>query len=787
MRIALAIFALTLLPGIPLAGACGHRLRSSVGWLGFAGSLGLLWSSGIALLLTILNLSLNPSSIFAAFIPLLATSAVPFLRRRLTKTLRGLAVNPVEVCVVAATTVALAIPLLTVQRGLPTGDIQKALYWGSIITETRALPDYREAALLNRDPTDFRTPGLHALTAAVMELSGDPFRGPAWFSLTAVVLVAGLAAAIGNLLTPQLPTVTTLAFLFTATNPRFLRYALAPGYHYQNLLGETLLVLAALFLLQALAGRGGRSQVIGALLAAAALPLVHQLTAFLALLASPVLGTVIVWRYRGELASLVANFSTRARRAAMAAGVLAIIAGLVAAQGVTLLPKIHDLFTFTPHLRPYVVPLATVPRLLGIPFAYLSVGGLLIVLVRLVRRELEWRWSLLLLWIAIIFALSQGARYFIDIPSARTLFYLAVPLSLVAAAGVASALETVRRTWPRAAPLLLPVMLALTIAPTAGASLNHGLQNIDHTLQTNATLTPATLEFLAFLNARPPDCAAPYTTCPDAVLVDDWNLRRATWALLSPYRMVTRVGADLAVIAREAKQSAQRQKQYENLLDFEHIFALGNSPEILSLLAHHGIAYVVGAKGLSDDVFAHNAALERVYENGEVVLYAPKSSEFPVEGSRFRERFALANDIGDAEDTFARLPLSLLAPQISVPLEDHGISVRNVESLVSRIGLNVGAYVPERWDADGDRIVDHGVTLTLEVIGNGARGRLTRGTRVFARFALPAHGERTTIRADIPKSELPIDEQGLAFLTLRLDQGPLRVDRLTATLEPARP
>lgn len=791
MRIALALLVLTFLPGIPLAALFVRQMRHGVSWLAISGTLGILWSVFATLGLTVAHLPLSTPWVgIVSSVPALTVFFQPSFRRTVLRTLRGVSFAPWTTLLVAATVVVLALPLRTVQQDLPTGDVQKSIFWGQRILETKKLPTYREALRFNRDPVDFATPGLHALTAAVIALSGDPFRGPAWFSFVAGILLAGLASALAAQLSSFNPQLSTLAFVFAATNIRFLRYVLAPGYHYQNLIGELLFLLAFLFLIQAVGGRAGTHLVALAGLSAVTLPLVHQFTAFLALLTLPVVFAFLAVKYRREVSSILATLPPAKRR------VLFIVAGIVilaAFEGFArgpLLEKLPQLFTVTPHLQAYVIHLSAIPFLLGVPFFLLGAVGSFIAVVSMLRRELEWRWVLLLLWVGLLLALSQGARWVIDIPSARTLFYVATPLAALAALAAFSAVERIAALWPRAKHLLVPVALSLLLAPTAGASLNTRLQNIDHGLQTNSTLTRPTLELIEWLSKNPPRCeskaAAP---CADAILVDDWNQRRTTWALLSSYRMLTRVGSDLAVIAREAGQSDQRRTQYEALLDFEKIYSLGNSPVISPLLERHGIALLVGVNNLSRDVFANNPALKIVYQNEEVTVFAQRREQTQGQHANataaediqhLLDRTTLANDVGDAEDVFARLPVSVLAPQISAAQQTPEMTFREIQSAVSSIGLNVGSYVPNLWDANGDRVLDAPVELMIRAVGNGALGRITRGNTVFLKFALPADEKTHVLRARIPKGALPIDEQGLAFVALRLDKGPLRVDLVAA-------
>ncbi|TSC72445.1 MAG: hypothetical protein G01um101438_529 [Parcubacteria group bacterium Gr01-1014_38] len=798
MRIALTLVALTLFPGVPLAVVLLRSVRDGLSWLSVAGVLGLLWSAAATVGLTMLHVPLSPPSVLAInLIPALVLLTRRSTRRSAVGAIRTLSFPPTTVFLVLLVVGVLLLPFLTVHRGLPTGDVQKAIFWGTEILESARLPDYAEATRFNRDPADFATPALHTLTAAAMRLSGDPLRGPTWLAFLSGLFLAGLAAAFGSLLDyhHRLSLLPPLAFLLAAANARALRYTAAPGYHYQNLFGELFLLISFFALLHAIGGRGNQRVVLLTAAAAGLLPFVHQFSAFFAMLLLPTIFLILLLKYRGEVASLLVNRFAK-RRSLLAAGAL-LAAALVATLLTNMAPSVFSrLVTPAPHLRASLILPSSIPELLGLPFVLLGIAGIIIAIVRLRRQDLEWRWSLLLIWIFLLAALSQGPRWFLDIPSARTLFYIVTPLAVLAALAVARAVEQIRTLWPRAASLLIPVALALALAPTVGVPLNAGLQGLDQptsgtsvlTDQThphNATLTPAMRELLSFLTEHPPACEASRASCRDAILVDDWGQRRSTWALLSPYRMVMRVGADIAVSAGEAHQSAQRRQQYETLLDFEKVFSLGTSPLIRPLLERHGISLLLGKNGSSADVFRRNPLLEPIFQTSEATLFRAKMDvavqRMPVDAPDADFLLApttLVNDIGDAEDAAPHLPLPLFAPNSSHPLNISEQTIREIRSQESRIGINVGRFVPEFWDADRNRVVDRPLHLLLRALSNGARGRLLVENTVIATFALPTTGELRSIRVTVPERLLRFNTSGEAFLTLALDRGPLRLDLL---------
>lgn len=634
MRIAFALFVLTLLPGIPLASVLFRNIRDGIAWFSIAGVLGLVWSAAITAGLAVVHISLSPVIIvIASVMPFGAVLAYTQTRRTLVRSVRALSF-PRSTLLVLLSIGAVLLPFLVVQRGLPTGDIQKALFWGEHILASGQLPSYTDAAAFNRDPADFTTPALHTLTAAVMSLSGDALHGPTWLAFLSGLLLSGIASAFAAVLAPRYQSILpALAFLLAAANARALRYTVAPGYHYQNLFGELFLLLSVFALVHAVGGRGHQRSVLVAIIAAALLPFVHQFSAFLAALTLPIIFLLLVWKYRGEVAAILLHRSPRGRTMILGA----LLAGIVAALGVAFQTSVVSsaitrLITATPHLRETRIPIDHIPELFGIPFVLLACIGILVALIGMRRQELEWRWILLLAWSGLVLAISQGPAWFLDIPSARTLFYLIAPLALFVALAVVRLIERIRTLWPRAAPLLVPSALALLLALLAGRPLNAALHGFDiptsgtavltdHRHHHNATLTPAMMEVVDFLEKHPPECDVSSRSCPNAILVDDWNYRRGTWAILSPYRMLVRVGADISIHAGEAKQSAQRRTQYKALLDFERVMENGSSPTIQPLLKTHGVAFILTRRGPEAEALKKNPLLQSVLTTSEATLF----------------------------------------------------------------------------------------------------------------------------------------------------------------------
>jgi hypothetical protein len=767
---------LLLLPGVPLAALVFRRVREEIAWIPLACACGLLWSVAGTVVLTLLHLPLSGRTLAAiGLVPLAIVAWQPPLRAMALKTLRGLTWNARYLAISAATIAVLGIAFVTVHDGLPTGDIQKAIYWGEQVRERQRLPAYADAHALNRDPGDFVTPGLHTLTAAVSALSGDPLRGTATFSFVLSLILAGLAAALASFIAPGTHA-PILAFLFTALNHRFLRYAFTPGYHYQNLVGEILLFLVLAVLMEMMTGaRGRRLFALGAVFLAslAALPLVHQFTAFLAVfLVGGATITALAVRRVDVLAWWRGRPAAQRRIVLLAAAAMGIVSLGIAALS-PLQHKLPHLFTTTPHLTGFVIPLTSYTAVLGHVTVFLGIAGILTLpaMKRTARTV-----TVLAAWTIMLLLLGQGPWIFIDIPSARTLFYVVVPLCVCAGLFVERAVHVAPTLFPRwghvAAALLLSLPLALA-ADTAAREL----MRTDHTPRVNTTVTADTLAFLAFLRSTPP---SPEQT---GILVDDWNRRRLTWAILSPFRMLTRVGGDLRTIADEATQSSLRNELYAAHLDFEKIFMLGNDPLIASLLERHGIARIAAARGVTDDAFRENPVLREVFASGESVVYefTPHEPGAPDTVADFLlTPTTLANDVGDREDVLPHTAVSLAATRISDPTIVQGRTTRTVESSSFTIHVNVGTYVAPLWDADNNGTIGVPLRLLLRAVPNSASGTISSGDRTLGTFSLRA--DDGNVRLTIPAGA-QLDPHGFLDITVRTDDAPLILDLIAVGID----
>ncbi len=765
----LVIILLTLIPGFGIAALLPRHSDSLISWLSVASALGLVWSVFSTFAITIVGGPLSlPFLLITGLLPLVITLVHPKTRGVLVSDLRNIRWQPTNLAVFIFVSIFLLLPFLTVHKQLPTGDVQKAIYWANQITDSNRLPEYKKAEQLNRDPSDFLTPGLHTITAAVIKVSNSPLQSVAWFSFFLSIVLAGLSVTITSFITEN-SKAQLLAFVFAGLNLRFLRYAFFPGYHFQNLVGEIILFTALITFLFSI--RHNSTLKINVLLGMTgfcllSLPLVHQFTSFLALFVSlSAAGTFLVVKRKQLTGKTQKKLLLVLIACAMAVAVIAIF--------VPVINKLTALFTLSPHLTPFIIPLTKYPETFGITLFFFGIFGMVLA----IKKK---RTSLPVLVISAvtltILFLGQGPYFFVDIPSARTIFFAALPLAVFCAVFLDN-LTTVIGDTLKYGKYFATILLTVIFASLANSAALQA-ENIDHQSRVNASLTEDTLGMINFLRSNPPKEFKNF-------LIDDWNRRRLTWAILSPYNMVTRIGGDLRVIGDEAKQSDLRKKLYESSLDYEKIFMLGNSPLVKRLLDKYQIALVGSSIGSTGDVFQTSPLFKKTYSNGETVIYAYKtSSQFipDPEAEFLLKHSTLANDVGDSEDILPHTAISLAAARISDPEIENNRTTRTIQGTDGTIRINVGTYVLPLWDEDGNTKVESPVRILIRIKNNGVEGSFSYNNKELTDFETPKDNGSTDIVVDMPAGSLSYDEKGFININMNFKKYPLTIDLVAAGL-----
>lgn len=634
-----------------------------------------------------------------------------------------------------------SIPYLFMHDGLPTGDSQKAIIWAEQMRQQSSLPNYSQAvAWLNRDRTDFFTPGLHALIAGVSLLSPQPLLSVGLLSIAlsiSVALLGGMLAA--ELIDQPHWAVRPLTVILILTNARFLRYLREPGYHLQNVLGE-LLLFALLWLAIRIIHRGRQPlDAVLAALTAIALVLSHQFSAFLApFLLLPAI-VLIIRRYPRYLLGLA----------------VLLILGWLVFRRASLISKLPHLFTSHPHLLHLTPTLTDYPALLSLSFLLAGIVGWLYLLKQRTAPTAGFVAGAILL-----LGLSQAPRFGLDIPPVRALFYSIVPLGIGAAVAI-SAL--------RLRPLvLIALLLAMTLPAVSSA------YSLTHDVRTNSTLLPEQLTLANIIKQR-------WSDQREAVLIDDYNRRSASWLVLAGHSMFTRLAADIVTQQNEARQSPLRRTLYLNQLDFEKIFSLGSQPEISSLLTKHSIRWLTGIDKSSATAFSHNPSLQLTAYGRDEMLFEKKNRSQTVTDTPLinwlLKPSTLANDIGDEEDEFKHLPLSLRAPNLSEPQANGSLTFRTTTAPLVPITANVRDYVAVLWDQDKNNQPDGAAQLLVRFQTNP--GPLTITTSTGHRFTL-----RHNQPLRLPPDSLSLTDGVISLLLENPARQALAIDLLALGLAP---
>lgn len=737
-----------------------------------SGSRIILWSMGVLTLSTTLGLYYGISVQTVALLLTVAgvvyalVNSERFLTRQSLWHVLAVAI-PILIGVALFT-----IPFLRFHDGLPTGDVQKTILWAQESIRTNRLPDYgRSVALLNRDPVDFYTPGLHSVSALVMSLSPSPLTSMGIFSIVIAVCVAWIAASMTKEMFDSHPHVAPplLAALFTLTQYRFLRYLREPGYHFQNVVGELFLFGMILLIIRFVRRREMQDAILF-IICAVALLLSHQFSAFIAafMIAAMALSSIVVFRNK------IIHAIKEHRNLSGILVVLAVVAtSLLFALGLG--DKIPSIFTRTPHLTSLLPNLSDYPSTMGEFWFFAGLIGIVLMLIEARRKDVHHRQVILFVSATVaLLLLSQGPALGIDIPPVRALFYIAVPLSIGAAYFFGKLFLVIRHTYHGMIKNIAQLSVLIAIFVAVSSSADKAFASLSHTLRTNSTLTGAQLHLIDQLKGE--------TT---GVLIDDYNRRSASWLVLSDAPMFTRIAADLERQMEESKQSKLRNELYLRQLAYEKIIELGSLPQIASLFAQQNIGYVTGIEGTSKAGFDHNPILEPVAVADDITLYKvlPSSTSCVSVECKFLLRSAtLANDIGDGMDTFEHLEASVRTTRLSEPLLIGNTTYRTTTSPLIPLSFNVGDYVRVLWDPNTIGHPESKLTfmmwLTRPVQG------LSLLTPSGEEVPLP-YGEHVIV--ELPPHMIQINDKGFVSLTIvnsRNQEVPIDLISLGSSLVP---
>lgn len=705
-------------------------------------ALNLLWIIGCLIITTWLAALLG----FPGWLAIFASTAVIFFARVWSLKLKK--DNFIIIALATAAFVLFSIPFLTFHHGLPTGDSQKTIFFSQIINQTNRLPDYSQAiSLLNRDPIDFATPGLHTFTALILKLSGLP--GVGFAAIIISLATALVAAAITAALFPSLKLAPYFTFFLALTNFRFLRYLREPGYHYQNIFGEFLL-WGLLLLLIILIKKFTIRDFILLIVISLALILTHQFSSFLAAFALAPAFLLLLWHHRQNILKLSAQ-----NRPLITLVITMLISLIIIPAFLLDVPtKLTHLFSSAPHLLELTPNLSDYPRLLGLPFFVFGLAGLALLIIK--RQKQTPGLLAFIVTTLILFLFSQGPRLRIDIPPVRALLYLVIPLSITISYLLHKIISR-PKIWNYLGLTLL--FISLTIP-----SLTQAYQ-LSHSHPTNSTLTPGQLELINYITSHDPK---------SAIITDDNNRRSTSWLNLTHQPTLTRV-TDMRRQMQESNQTALRQDLYLKQLDYEKIYNLGSRTALNHLLDKHHINWLVGVDNSSTSNFSNHPNLTSTAQADGLTLYYYTSTNNPPPPTPLDtwllKPSTLVNDIGDQEDTFLRLPASLQATRLSDPIiNSPHQTYRLTTAPTINLSFNVGAFTKNLIDQDQNNQPDASLELLVKFTSPPTTP-LTISTEKSTISLLP---NRLT---NIPAASLNLDENGFATFTLHNPQQlPLEFD-----------
>ena len=378
-------------------------------------------------------------------------------------------INLIIILLAGLTFLVRLIPAIA-QGFAPAGDSYMAVLWSRIIDKTGSIPDYVAIAEYWGKPGDiYFTPNLHILLEITHLLTGLSLaHSVILLSLLAGCIIPILLFAIARLKNTKLAIIVFL--LASAGLGRSLRYFTEPGYHFQNLFGDLIIVfLVYLFFtfLQHLKKAQDNKRLVLylalTLLTVNSLLFYHQLSSFIGLI---ILGMIFLVSLSDRLVRQKV-LRWRSIVVFLLAGSFFVVALLFTGYESTvfqLFGKVEvgdDLYKLMRSWELY-------PQLLGNDFVvYAGMLGLIILLGRLVyliKNKKPYLFEIIILaWLLVPLILSKAPLLYIKLMPMRFFWYIGYPLVIVAAYGLYYLIKQIR--WKIViVPLLIATFLVISFS-----------------------------------------------------------------------------------------------------------------------------------------------------------------------------------------------------------------------------------------------------------------------------------------------------------------------------------
>ncbi len=371
----------------------------------------------------------------------------------------GLALS-IPVLIVVAVPIGLGLRLwpVAVHQGLPGGDSYMAILWARIIEQSLVFPAYAEISRLwlpeSAPGSVYLTPALHSLVFIMKGATGASylpivvvFVGIVWLAILGLFFLiarpGGVYVALGS-----------AAFLSVAGVKSF-RFFFQTGFHFQNLVGD-MLVLGGLLLALEIARLHGSWRRRGLLLLLLLAPVVtfffHQLSASIMFLTMAFfLVLLVLWE-------------PKSARGKESSGPLFLVYLLVAIAAlavlVLLLPFASETIGYAATVEPFflttLIPWSQYGTHLGHSLwllGLLGTGVMILWLVLARRKKRNGKGSLTIQrlailgisWLAATLLLSRAPEFGLNLPGNRILWYATYPLILNMVLGLSLTVHLARR------------------------------------------------------------------------------------------------------------------------------------------------------------------------------------------------------------------------------------------------------------------------------------------------------------------------------------------------------
>lgn len=489
---------------------------------------------------------------------------------------------------------------------MPGGDSYVAMFFAKVIESSNSIPNYPSMAeKLGRPTSAIFTPSLHFFLYFFKTLCGVSFEISIVF-LT--IFLSTISIFLIFIISKKITKDSTASFfsaLFVGIgSPAILRYTNVPGFHYQNLFGDFLLLLNIYFLYFFL--KSPRiSNFLISLLTFLGLLFYHQLSTF-----------IFLWVVLAESVFYVVFFKKRFLKISLIKKIffpiLILIPISIYLTSIGGLDFFFSIFNYSSNKVDLMPSLFEYSYYSGSIVFFLSFVGVIFIIHSLYKKINIFGNSFLLIWLCTFLLLIQAPKFYIPLHPIRILYYLWMPMSILGGISVSKIVNVSKKDFTKRGRThrinMFILIGVIVLSPMAQVSFDYTLKKYYYDFYSSSLLNKETIMAASYITNKEIEDS-------EKIVFDYSNWRGGIWLLPLTMKPVSgRIGDQIDLFEKNHPSRAY----YE---DLNLIFETESEYQRSKLLDKYNITHIYAVRGKYPKSLSIDPNLKKVNETKHILVF----------------------------------------------------------------------------------------------------------------------------------------------------------------------